>query len=56
MYVDDLVSGSNIIEKVEVIKKNALNYFENADLLFLSDIQIYRHYNLPVQRLILQKY
>ena len=42
MYVDNLVSGRN---------KNPLSYFEKADLICISDAQIYRHHNPLIQSL-----
>ena len=54
MYVDDLVSGSNTIKEVEVIKHKSetkKSYFENAGLICIRDTQIYRHYNPPLQSL-----
>ena len=50
MYVDDLVSGSNTTEEVEVINQNPLSYFKKADLICISGTQIYRHYNPPSER------
>ena len=51
MYVDDLVSGSNTIEEVEVINQKFIEYFEKADLICVSGTQIFCHYNLPMQSL-----
>ena len=50
MYVDHLVSDSNTIEEVEVIKQKSIE-LDKADLVWISGTQIYRHYNLPIQSL-----
>ena len=48
MGVDDLVSGSDTIEEVEVIKQMSIELFRKGGLIFLSGTQIYCHYNLPI--------
>ena len=48
MGVDDLVSGSDTIEEVEVIKQMSIELFRKGGLIFLSGTQICCYYNLPI--------
>ena len=48
MYVDDLASGSNTIEEVEVIKQKPIEFFRKVCLIRINGTQIYGHYILPI--------
>ena len=43
MYVDNLTSGSNTVEKVEILKEKCEDSFKKVVSLYASDILTYCH-------------